>query len=139
MSQVSTTKAATTMPMVTVVSSTMSSLSSVTFVPSIKGLPAILGQQDVVLLPLFTPWCPGGIIGLASVAQQQCPSLMPLQAYANYTIDSPQLCFFFTVQPPSLLYIKCFISVLVSALYFQVPCSMPYSPLGAQLLGFTPL
>ena len=35
--------------------------------PSLLGLPATLDQCDVVLLPLLTPWCPGGVIGLASV------------------------------------------------------------------------
>ena len=60
--------------------------------PSLFGLPAMLGQCDVVLPPLLTPWCPGGGIGLASVPQQQPPpSLMPLQSYANYAIGSLQV------------------------------------------------
>ena len=37
------------------------------------------------------------------------------------------------------MYIICLVSVQVSAFYFEVPCWMPYSPLGAQLLGFAPL
>ena len=31
------------------------------------------------------------------------------------------------------------VSILVSAFYFQVPSWMPYSPMGAQPLGFAPL
>ena len=66
----STTMAMTTTPLVTVVSSGLSSLSSVTVAPSLLGLPATLGQYDVVLLPLLSLRCPGGVIGLASVPQQ---------------------------------------------------------------------
>ena len=79
----------TTTPPVTVVSSGMSSLSLVTVAPSLMGLPTMLGQHDVVLLPPLTPRCSGGVLGHASVPQQQPPSLMPLQAYANYAMGSP--------------------------------------------------
>ena len=51
MSQVSTSTATTTTPPVTVVSSGMSSLSLVTMAPSLMGLPTMLDQHDVVLLP----------------------------------------------------------------------------------------
>ena len=64
---------------------------------------------------------------------------MPLQAYANYATGSPQVGFFFRVEPPTVLYITCLVSVLVTVFYFQVPCWMPYSPLGAQPVGFAPL
>ena len=87
----------------------------------------------------LTPRCSGGVLGHASVLQQQPPSPMPLQTYANYAMGSPQVGFFFRVTLPTALYIICLVSVLVSAFYFQVPCWMPYSPLGAQLLGFAPL
>ena len=106
-----------------------------TVVPSLMGPPTSLGQHDVVLLPLLTPRCSGGVLGLASVPQQQPPSSVPLQAYANYAMGSPQVGFFFRVDPPTILYI----THLVSAFYFQVPYWMPYSPLGAQPLGFAPL
>ena len=76
--------------------------SSVTMDPSLLGHPAVLGQCDVVLLPPLTLWCPGGVIGLASVPQQQLLSLMPLQAYANYAMGSPQVGFFFRVEPPTI-------------------------------------
>ena len=99
------------------------------------GLPTMLGQNDVVLPPPLTPRCYGGVLGLASMPQQQPSSSMPLQAYGNYAMGSPQACFFFRVEPPTILYIIC----LVSAFYHQVPCWMPYSPLGAQPLGFAPL
>ena len=124
----STSMAMTTTPPVTVVSSGMSSLSSVTMAPSLMGHPAMLGQYDVVLL---TPRCCGGVLGHASVPQQQSPSSMPLQAYANYAMGSPQVGLFFRGEPPIVLYITCLVSVLVSAFYFQVPCWMPYSSLGA--------
>ena len=51
----------------------------------------------------------------------------------------PWVDFFFRVEPPTVLYITCLVSVLVSGFYFQVPCWMPYSPLGTQPLGFAPL
>ena len=88
MSHVSTTVMTTTPP-VTVVSSGLSSVSSVTMAPSLVGLPATLGQHEVVLLPLLMPRCPGGVIGLASVPEQQPPSPVPLLAYANYAMGSP--------------------------------------------------
>ena len=139
MSQVSTTTATTTTPPVTVVSSGMSYITSVTVAPSLMGLPTTLGQHDVVLLPPLTLRCSGGVIGHASMPQQQLPSSVPLQAYANYAMGSPQVGFFFRVGPPTILYITCLMSVLVSAFYIQVPCWMPCSPLGAHPLGFAPL
>ena len=89
MSEASTTTATTTTPLVMVVSSGLLSLSSVTVAPSFfMGLPATLGQCDVVLLPPLTPRCSGGVVGLATFSEQQPPSLMTLQAYANYAMDS---------------------------------------------------
>ena len=70
MSQVSTVMAMTTTPSVTVVSSGMSSISSVTVAPSLRGLLTTLGQHDVVLLPPLTPRCSAGVLGLASMPQQ---------------------------------------------------------------------
>ena len=67
MSQVSTSMATTTTSQATVVSSGMSSLSSVTMAPSLIGLPPMLGQHDVFLLPPLTPRCSGGVLGHASV------------------------------------------------------------------------
>ena len=107
--------------------------------PSLMGHPATLGQREVVQPPPLMPRGSGGVIGLASVLQQQPPSLMPLLAYANYAMGSPQVGFFFRVEPPTVLYIICLVSVLVSAFYFQVPSWMLYSPIGAQTLGFAPL
>ena len=137
MSQVSTSTTTITTPPVTVVSSSMSSLSLVTMAPSLMGLPTRFGQHDVVLLSPQTQRGSGGVIGLASVLQQQPPSWMPLQACANYAMGSPQVASFFRVEPPIVLSI-CLMSVLVFAFYFQVPCWMPYPPLGAQLLGSAP-
>ena len=117
----------------------MSSLPLVTMAPSLMGLPTMLGQHDVVLPPPLTPRGSGGVLGHASVPQQQPPSSMPLQACANYAMGSPQVDFFFRVEPPTILCIICLVSLLVSASYFQVPCWMPYPPLGAQPLGFAPL
>ena len=93
----------------------------------------------MVLPPSLTLRHPGCVICLASVPQLQPPSLMPLQGYANYAMGSPQVGFFYRVEPPTILYIICLVSALVSAFYFQVPCWMPYSPMGAQPLGFAPL
>ena len=116
----------TTTPPVTVVSFGMSSLSSFTMAPFLMGLPTTLGQYDVVLPPPLTPRCSGNVLGHASVPQQQPPSLMPLQACANYAMGSPHVGFFFRVEPHTILYSTCLVSILVS-------------PLGAQPLGFAPL
>ena len=126
MSQVSTTTAMTTTPPVTVVFSGMSCLSLVTMAPSLMWLPATLGQHDVVLLPPLTARYSGGVIVLTSMPQQQPPSLIPLQIYANCAMGSPQVGSFFTVEPPTILHIICLVSVLVSAFSFQGPCWMPY-------------
>ena len=84
MSQASTTMAMTITPPVTCVCSGMSSLlSTVTIAPSLMGLPATSGQHDVVLSPLLTPRYSKGASSLTNVLQQQPPSQMPLQAYAN--------------------------------------------------------
>ena len=64
---------------------------------------------------------------------------MPLLAYANYAMGSPQVGFFFRVEPATVLYIICLVSILVSAFCFQVPSWMPYSPMRAQPLRFGPL
>ena len=103
------------------------------------GLPATLAQHELVQPPPLILRGSGGVIGLAYVPQQQTPSLMPLLAYANYAMGSPQVDFFFRVESPTILYIICLVSILVSAFYFQVPNWMSYSPMGAQLLGFAPL
>ena len=109
------------------------------FKHSLIGLPATLGHSEVVLPPPLMLRGSGGVIGLASVLQQQPASSMPLLAYASYAMSSPQVGFFFRVEPPTILYIICLVSILVSAFYFQVPSWMLYSPMGAQPLGFAPL
>ena len=117
MSHIST-MAMTTTPPVTVVSSGLSSVSSVTVAPSLRGFPVSLDQHGVVQPPPLMPRGSGGVLGSVSVPQQQTPSLMPLLAYANYAMGSPQVGFFFRVQPPTILYIICLVSILVSAFYF---------------------
>ena len=125
MSQVITSMGMTTTSPVTVVSSGMSSLSSVIMAPSLMGPPAMLGQHDVVL----TPRCSGGVLGHASVPQQQPPSLMPLHAYANYAMGSPQVGFFFRVEPP-----HCFVYYM-----FCVSCGVCFLLSSAMLDAiFTP-
>ena len=138
MSHVSTT-AMTTPPLVMVVSSGLSSVSSVTMAVSLMGLPATLGQHEVVLPPPLTLRGSEGVIGLAFVLQQQPQSLMPLLDYAHYAMGFPQMGFFFRDEPPTILYIMCLVSILMSAFYFQVPSWMPYSPMGPQPIGFLPL
>ena len=97
------TMAKTTTPPVMVVSSGLLSVSSVTMAPSLMGLPATLGKHEVVLPPPLMHRGSGGVICLASVLQQQPPSSMPLLAYANYAMGSPQVGFFFKVEPPAIL------------------------------------
>ena len=75
MSQASTTTVMTTTPLVSVVCfSTSSLISMVTMAPSLMGLPATSGQQDVLLPPLLTPRHFGSVVGFATVVQQQPPS-----------------------------------------------------------------
>ena len=100
--------------------------------------PVTLDQCGVVQPPPLMLRGLGGVIGSASVPQQP-PSSMPLLAYANYAMGSPQVGFFFRVAPPTILYIICLVSILVSAFYFKVLSWMPYSCMGAQPLGFAPL
>ena len=118
MSQVSTTMTMITTPLVTGVFWYVVSFIGYYGSP-LMGLPAILGQCDVVLPPPLTLRCPGGVIGLASVPQQQPPSLMPLQAYANYAIGSQQVGLFSELSLPP--FCICLDHVLVSALYFHEP------------------
>ena len=104
MPQASTTTAMTTTPPVTVVYSRRSSLlTKVTMAPSLMGLPATSGQHDVVLL---TPRYSGGVC-LATVPQQQPPSQIPLLAYANSAMGSPQVVFSFRVEPPTVCIFLC--------------------------------
>ena len=78
-----------------VVSSGQSSVSSVTMAPSLMGLPATLGQCEVVQPPPLMLRGSGGFMGLASVQQQLPLSLKPLLAYANYAMGFPSVGFFF--------------------------------------------
>ena len=101
MSHVSTT-APTTTPPVTVVSSGLSSVSSVSVAPSLTGFPV---SHGVVPPPPLMPRSSGGGLGSISVSQQQIPSSMPPLANANYAMGSPQVGFFFRVEPPTVLYL----------------------------------
>ena len=56
--------AMTTTPLVMVVSSGLSCISSVTMAPSLMGLPATLGQCEVVLPPALTLRCPEVLLAL---------------------------------------------------------------------------
>ena len=94
------TTALTTTPPVTVVSSGLSSVSSVTVAPSLTGFPVSLDQHGMVPPPPLMPRGSGGVLGSVSVPQQQTPSSMPPLAYANYAMGSPQVGFFFRVEPP---------------------------------------
>ena len=86
-----------------------------TVAPSLTGFPVSLDQYGVVQPPPLMPRGSGGVLGSVSVPQQQTPCLMPLLAYANYAMGSPQVGFFFRVEPPTILYIICLVSILVSA------------------------
>ena len=126
MSHISTTAMTTTLP-VMMMSSGLSTISSVTMAPSLMGLPATLGQHEVVLPPHLMPRCLGDVTGLASVPHQQPPSLMPLLAYASYAMGSPWVGFFFRVEPPTVLflYVWCPLWCLLSTFRFQVGCHIP--------------
>ena len=71
MPQASATTATTTTPPVAVVSSgTFSLLMNVTMAPTLMGLPATLGQNDVGLPPLLILRDTRGVVGLATVPLQ---------------------------------------------------------------------
>ena len=97
--------ALTTTPPVMVVSSGLSSVSSVTVAPSLTGFPVSLDQHGMVPPPPLMLRGSGGVLGLVSVPQQQTPSPVPPLAYANYAMGSPQVGFFFRVEPPFILYL----------------------------------
>ena len=139
-SRASTTMAMTTTAPVTVVSSgTSSDLSTITMAPSLMGLPVTSGQHDVVLPPPLTLRHSGGVVGLATVQQQQTSSQMPLQAYANYAMGPPELCFTFRVEPPTMLYFYMF--GVCSGVCFLLSGAMlgAIFTYGPQPLGFAPL
>ena len=82
-----------------------SGLSSVTVAPSLTGFPISLDQHGMVPPPPLMPRGSGGVLGSVSVPQQQTPSSVPPLAYANYAMGSPQVGFFFRVEPPTILYL----------------------------------
>ena len=67
---------------------------------------------DRVSSKLGSAWCGStttldaenseGVLGSVSVLQQQPPSSMPPLAYANHAMGSPQVGFFFRVEPPTI-------------------------------------
>ena len=110
----------------------MSSLSLVTMALSLMGLPTMLGQHDMVLLPPLTPRCSGGVLGHATVPQQQPPFLMPLQAYASYAMGSPQVGFFFRGEPPTILYNIYYMFGVCSGVCF-LPTDAIFTPGGSAI------
>ena len=106
--------------------------------PLLDGDSAMSGQHDVVLVSPLALRDSRGVVGLATVLQQQPQSEMPLQASANYTMGPLQVGCSFRVEPPTtFLYVL--VSVLVYAFCFQVPYWIPYSLMESQPLGFAPL
>ena len=117
------TMAPTTTPPVTVVSSGLSSVSSVTVAPSLTGFLVSLDQYGVVPIPLLMLRGSGGVLGSISVPQQQPQSSMPPLAYANYAMGSPQVGFFFRVEP----------SIICILYMFGVHSGVCFLLLGAKL------
>ena len=114
--------ATTTTPPVPVMwSGTLPLLMTVTIAPTMMGLPATLGQHDVVLLPLLMLRDTRDDAGLTTVPQQQPQSKMLHQAYARYAIGPLQVHFSFTVEPPSDL-LNVLKSVLVYAFRYHAGC-----------------
>ena len=77
----------------------------ITVAPSLTGFPVSLDQHGMVPSPSLMLRSSGGILGSVSVPLQQTPSSMPRLAYANYAMGSPQVGFFFRVEPPTILYL----------------------------------
>ena len=86
-------------------------------------------HQDALEVVLVMPLCHSSNLPSFDASSGLC------QLHHGFSTDM----FLFRVEPPTILYIICLVSVLVSAFYFQVPCWIPYSPLRAQILGFAPL
>ena len=65
-----------------------------------------------------------GVTGSVSVPQQQTPSSMPLLAYANYAMGSPQVGFFseLSLPPFCILYVWCPFWCLLFTFRCQVGC-----------------
>ena len=122
MSHILTTALTTTSP-VTVVSSGLSSVSSVIVAPSLTGFPGSLDQHGMVPPPPLMLRGSGGVLGSVSLPQQQTPSSMPPLAYANYAMGSPQVGFFFRVEPP----------IIVILYMFGVQSGVCFLFLGAEL------
>ena len=122
MSHVST-AAPTTTPLVTVVSSGLSSVSSVTMAPSLTGFPVSLDQNGVVPPPPLMPRSSGGVLGSVSVPWLQTPSSLPPLAYASYAMGSLQVGFFFRVEPPTILYLI-YVWCLFWCLLFTLRCGV---------------
>ena len=103
------------------------------WLPSLMGFSVTLDQCGMVQPPPLMLWGSGGVI--ASVPQQQPPSLMLLLAYANYAMGSPQVGFFFRVEPSTvfILYVRC----LLSTFRCRVGCCIHLW--GLNPLGFAPL
>ena len=71
------------------------------------GFPAMLDQYGVALLTPLTLRDSGGVVGLATVLQQQPQSWMPPQAYANHAMGPPQVGFSFRVEPSTVFFYMC--------------------------------
>ena len=81
------------------------------------GLLSMLDQHDVVLPPPLTLWDSGGVVGIATVLQQQPQSQIHLQSYTKYAMGPLQVSFSFRVDlPTTFLYVL--VSVLVNAFCF---------------------
>ena len=96
---------------------------TVTMAPSLMGLPATSGQHDVLLPPLLILRYSGGVVGFATMPNQQHQSQMPLQPYANYAMDPPQVGFSFRVEPPTVfIYVWCLFWCMPSAFRCHAGC-----------------
>ena len=112
----------TTTPPVTVVYSGLSSVSSVSLAPSLTGFPV---SHGVVPPPPLIMRGSGGVLGSVSVPKQQTPSSMLPLAYANYAMGSPQVGFFFRVEPSTvlyLIYVWCLFWCLLFTFRCQIGC-----------------
>ena len=99
----------------------------VTMAPSLMGHLATSGHCDMVLL---TPRPSGDV-----VLQQQTPSQMHLQAYANYAMGPPQVDFSFRDEPPTTLYLYMFgVCFLLSGAMLDVMFTYGAQPLAFALL-----
>ena len=121
-SQVMVTTTTSTPPVAVVCSGTLFITMTVALVPTSGGL-TTLGQYSVVLPPkmILGGDTMRGLSGLTTLPQQQPWSQLTSQAYTYYCMGTPQMSFYFRIQPPTNFFYYMLVYIMVFAFFFQDP------------------